>query len=152
MSVGERTSLAVVAALGILASVLVVVAGWFVTQWQARRGVRRNLRIQYLLESYRRLEGASDRQVMTDDYRRDIEQAIADVMLLGTPSQVELAHEFARAMVNQESAGVEPLLQDLRMTLRRELDLEPVPPSRLWLRLNVEPTSLPDRPPRTRRS
>lgn len=120
-----------------ISGVLIAVAGWIVGQYQARRAVRRNMRIDYLLGAYRRLERASNRP-MTPSDDRDVEAAVADVQLLGSPSQVQLAGEFARSFAAEGTADTEPLLQDLRASLRRELLLEAVPPNRLWLRISRE--------------
>jgi hypothetical protein len=123
--------------LAVVSGVVIAVAGWIVGQNQARRAVRRNMRIEYLLGAYRRLERASNRPMTpTDD--RDVEAAVADVQLLGSPSQVKLAGEFAKAFATEGTADTEPLLEDLRASLRRELLLEAVPPNRLWLRISRE--------------
>ena len=81
------------AALAIITTALIALATWFVTQAQARRATRRNMRINYLLDAYRRLDGASNRQ-LTEATARDLEAAISDIILLGSPHQARLA-EFA---------------------------------------------------------
>lgn len=124
----------VVAAVAAIGGVMVVVAGWFVAQWQARRATRRSMRVQYLLESYRRLEQASNRP-LRDDLSRELEQAIADIMLLGSPTQVALAEEFVQSFARDRTAEATPLLEDLRASLREELLLEPVAPTRVSLRI-----------------
>lgn len=118
----------------IVAGVLVAVAGWLVNEFFARRSVRRNLRIEYLLSAYRRLEHASNRQ-MTETHEAALEEAISDIQLLGSPRQVEMATAFARQFAEDQRADTEHLLEDLRASLRRELQLEPVPPQRMWLRI-----------------
>ncbi len=62
---------------------------------------RRDLRIQYLLEAYRRLEKAANRRDL-NSYARELESALADIQLLGTVRQVSLAHEFAVSMAKIE--------------------------------------------------
>ena len=121
-------------AVAIVVSVCVAVAGWLVNQWFARRALRRNMRIDYLLSAYRRLEHASNRS-MTSLHEEGLEAAVSDIQLLGSPQQVQLAIEFAEAFAAQRQADTEPLLQDLRASLRRELLLEAVPPQRMWLRI-----------------
>jgi hypothetical protein len=123
--------------LAVVSGVAIAVAGWIVGQHQARRAVRRNMRVEYLLGAYRRLERASNRP-MTPSDDRDVEAAVADVQLLGSPSQVQLAERFARTFAAEGTAATEPLLEDLRASLRRELLLEAVPPNRLWLRISRE--------------
>ena len=120
--------------MAIVAGVLVAVAGWLVNEFFARRAIRRNLRIEYLLSAYRRLEHASNRQ-MTDAHEAALEEAVSDIQLLGSPRQVEMATAFARKFAEDQRADTERLLEDLRASLRRELQLEPVPPQRMWLRI-----------------
>jgi uncharacterized membrane protein len=72
---------------------------------------------------------------MTSDDDRDVETAVADIQLLGSLTQVQLAGEFAQSFAAEGKADTEPLLEDLRASLRRELLLEAVPPNRLWLRI-----------------
>jgi hypothetical protein len=119
----------------VASGVAIAVAGWIVTQYQARRAVRRNMRIEYLLGAYRRLEQASNRP-MTASEDLAVEAAVADIQLLGSPAQVRLAEDFITTFAAEDTADTEPLLQDLRASLRKELLLEAVPPKRLWLRIS----------------
>jgi hypothetical protein len=118
----------------IVVGVLVAVAGWLVNEFFARRSVRRNLRVEYLLSAYRRLEHASNRQ-MTVDHESALEEAVSDIQLLGSRLQVEMATAFARGFAADQRADTEPLLEDLRASLRRELQLEAVPRQGVWLRI-----------------
>lgn len=119
-------------------TVLIAAGTWIVTQAQARRAARRDMRVTYLLDAYRRLDRASNRP-LTPTSAHDIEAAISDIILLGTATQVSLADEFARAFAAEHSAEAIALLQDLRTSLRRELLLEELPDSRyITLRINVE--------------
>lgn len=102
------------------------------------------MRIDYLLAAYRRLERSSNRP-MTVNEDREVEAAVADVQLLGSPAQVRLAEDFITAFAAEGTADTEPLLQDLRASLRRELLLEPVPPKRLSLRIGRTGGTLSDR-------
>jgi len=95
------------------------------------------MRVEYLLGAYRRLEGARNRP-MTAIEDEAVETAVAEIQLLGSPSQVRLADQFARAFSESGEADTEPLRQDLRVSLRRELLLEGVPPKRVWLRISRE--------------
>jgi hypothetical protein len=117
-----------VAAVAIIASVVIAVAGWMVTQHQARQAVRRNMVTEYLLDAYRKLERASNRP-LTSEVAAELEAAIGDVMLLGSPEQVELAEAFVRKFVTEHEAESQPLLLALRMSLRKELLLGELPQS-----------------------
>ena len=131
------------AALAILASAIIAVSSWFVTQHQARQAVRRNMRIDYLLDAYRRMERASNRP-MTNSSARAIEEAVADVQLLGSPDQVHLANAFATPFAAKGEAVIAPLLEDLRTSLRDELLLEKVQPNWKRLRISMEGGAVPE--------
>ncbi len=126
-------------AIGIIVGVVIAVSGWIVTQYQARRAVRRNMRINYLLDAYRCVDRAGNR-VMTADDRRDLENAYSDIILLGSAAQVQLAEKFGRDFADTGEADSSLLLEDLRSSLRRELLLEEVPPRGVWLRIGAHPS------------
>jgi len=118
-------------------TVLVALAGgWLGHSLSARRDFlneRRKLRVTYLLEAYRRLEDAGNRSDPARSWPK-FESAIADIQLLGTPEQVHLAREFARGMATRHTALLDPLVYDLRRSLREELHLSPVSESVIYLR------------------
>ncbi|WP_433228633.1 hypothetical protein [Actinomadura formosensis] len=127
------------AALAIASSILIAVAGWLVSQWQARQAIKRNMYIDYLLKAYRRLDDAANRP-LEQGSRRDIESAISDIGLLGSPSQVELAKQIADTWAASGNTDLLPLLADLRTSLRKELRLESARTPYFALRLG-DPTS-----------
>jgi hypothetical protein len=119
---------------------LLIAAGtWLVNGFIARRAVRRQTRVEYLLSAYRRLEAASNRD-MTQPHEEAIESAISDIQLLGTVGQVELADQFAKQFASDRTADAEPLLENLRRTLRKELSLGTLGPRRTWLRISSTAT------------
>ena len=63
----------------------------------------------------------------TQDDERALEIAIADVQLLGSPEQVQLAQQFASEFVGLGHASLDQLLEALRQELRKELFLSPSP-------------------------
>jgi len=110
-----------------VASALLAVVGWFVgyftTIRRDRLSKRRDLRTQYLLDAYRRLEGAGNRREPSREDEKALESAIADIQLLGSPDQVHLARRFALEFAGSGQAALDPLLESLRTELRRELSL-----------------------------
>lgn len=124
-------------------AVTVIVAlagGWFGHSLSARRDLlneRRKLRITYLLEAYRRLEDAGNR---SDPLRSwpQLESAIADIQLLGSPAQVGLARRFAHNMAHDHTASLDEIINDLRQSLRKELQLPFVEESVVYFRFAEE--------------
>jgi tRNA A37 threonylcarbamoyladenosine dehydratase len=89
-----------------------------------------------LIESFRRLEGSSNRFYQHDSqYARDYEAAIADIQLFGTAKQIELAQILITDHLSKGSASCDELLEELRRDLRKELDLESVPRKRMYVRI-----------------
>jgi hypothetical protein len=124
--------------LPMVAAALVAVIGWYVAhKFSARRDLankRRELRVSYLIEAYRRLEFASNRPI-TPAVSPEFEKAIADIQLFGTPTQVMKAQEFSRGFAKNGGHALDPLLNDLRAELRHELQLEAVPAQIVYLRM-----------------
>ena len=123
----------------VLASTLLAVLGWIVaystTIRRDRLTKQRDLRTQYLLEVYRRLEGAGNRSKPSLDEESTLESAVADIQLLGSVEQVQLARTFAFEFTKYRSASLDPLLESLRVELRNELALPPIAETIIHLRI-----------------
>ena len=108
---------------------LVAVIGWFVAHqfnvFRDRQNKRRDLIIQYLLEAYRRLEAAANRE-KTDEQAAAFESAIADIQLLGSIQQISATIKYLRAHSSTDGAVIDDVLCLLRNDLRRELGLASV--------------------------
>jgi len=121
---------------------LIIALGWpIVHYFNSRREVaaeKRRTRVAFLIEAYRRLESAGNRSLHQNSIHiAAIESALADIQLLGTPHQVKLAHDFSSDFAKNGSGTFDPLLYDLRDSLRQELDLEPVAEDLVYLRIKV---------------
>lgn len=110
----------------------VAVVGWGVAHrlsiTKDRNAKQRDMRIQFLLEAYRRLESAANRPEAGKEEQDKFESALADIQLLGTKPQIE---ELMRFLAELHSTGtsINPLLELLRAHLRDELNLEKDVPS-----------------------
>ena len=122
-----------------LITTLVAIFGWYIVHAlnvrRDRDNKRRDMRIQYLIEAYRRIERASNRPKEFDN-NLELESAIADIQLLGSLKQVSLGEKFAYEIANRNHASTDDLLYDLRASLRKELKLEEVKTKITYLRLN----------------
>jgi hypothetical protein len=89
---------------------------------------KRKIRINFMIDAYRKLENGSCRGVSQSKYSDEFHSAIADIQLLGSPEQVEIAREIASALGDRSGKPVtiNELLNALRMELRSELNLPPV--------------------------
>lgn len=118
----------------------VAIVGWYAAHALAMRrdraAKRRDLRVQFLIDAYRRLESVSNRP-FSKETARALESAIADIQLFGTPKQVGLAEEFAVGYAENRRHPIQPLLAELRNDLRRELQLEATPGTLKALRIEL---------------
>jgi hypothetical protein len=105
-------------------TVLLSLLGWYIAYWTTvrrdRLSKKRDLRIQYLIDAYRRLESTANRNNAVMD---GLESAVADIQLFGSPEQVGLVREFAIKFAADGGASLEDLLESLRGDLRKELEL-----------------------------
>jgi len=101
-----------------------------------RANKRKEQRVTYLIEAYRRLEECS--QQFGIAAKGKLESAVADIQLFGTPRQVELVQQFASDFAEKGGASLDALLGDLRADLRVELNLESVPENIVHLRITYD--------------
>jgi hypothetical protein len=108
----------------------VAVASWFIGSWLSvrrdRANKRRDLRVQYLIEAYRRLATATEREETGAAYFADLDSALVDVQLFGSADQIAAAQKFAKQLADHRAAQLSELLASLRDDLREELKLESV--------------------------
>ncbi len=127
----------------LLATAFVAFGGaWLAHALAARRdraNRRRDQRITFLIDAYRRLEYISNRPNLTD--AQPFESAVADLQLFGSSAQVELTQAVINAFASNRNASMDRLLQELRKDLRAELGLKAVPERLLFLRLNSKADS-----------
>ena len=89
---------------------------------------KRKIRTNFMIEAYRKLENGSCRGPDQEKYSDQFHAAIADVQLLGSPSQVEVARKIAVALGSGSGNAItiNELLNALRSELRDELGLPQV--------------------------
>ena len=106
---------------------LVAVIGWFVAHqfnvYRDRQNKRLDLRIQFLLDAYRRLESAANRPHKTEEQTLAFESAIADIQLLGNGEQVAATVHFLQEYTSGSGAHIDEVLRLLREDLRKEIGL-----------------------------
>jgi hypothetical protein len=97
-----------------------------------RKNKRRDQRIAFLIDAYRRLEFISNRPTLDD--AQAIESPIADIQLFGSPSQVAMVQSFVAEFAVKKAASLDTILAELRKDLRAELQLDRVPDKLVFLR------------------
>jgi hypothetical protein len=101
--------------IGLLAVLGRIVGQMLGARWNLRDS-RLELRTSTLVDAWRRLAGAASRP------SADLQRALADIQLVGTPALVELAARAARSL--SELAGETPSVQELLEALRAEVRAE----------------------------
>jgi hypothetical protein len=124
--------------LPLLVTAGVAIIGWWVGHWfsmqRDRASKRRDMRLQFLMDAYRRLESASNRP-LSAEYAPDFEKAIADIQLFGSVEQVRMTQNFVFAFAEKRSASMDDLLEGLRQALRKEIGLPEVTGRIAFLRI-----------------
>lgn len=145
---------------GLVLPALVVIAGWgIVHKLNSARDLsikRRDTRVQYLIEAYRRIESAAGRHLdnpQDEDQvrcRRDFEDALGDIQLFGSDDHIGLATKMAESLVATKRVDadlMDELLVSLRRDLRDELELPQADDPLVHLRINLSRASPPSLPP-----
>jgi hypothetical protein len=113
--------------LTLLIPTAVAIVSWFVGSWLSvrrdRANKRRDLRVQYLIEAYRRLATSTNRQETDTAYFASLDSALVDAQLFGSEGQIAAVQEFAKQLAEQREAQLDKLLSSLRNDLRKELKL-----------------------------
>jgi hypothetical protein len=117
-------------------STLVAILGWIVghklNNALDRASKHRDLRLQYLVSAYRKLESSIGRNLVTDtEAAKAQEEACADIQLFGTQPQID---RLLAALKQGEGADLDPVLNLLRDELRSELCLPKITGNVLALR------------------
>lgn len=112
----------------ILIPAAIVILGWIVAhELNLRRDTfakRRDLRVHYLIDAYRKLENNSNRLNSLPEAKQAFESAVADIQLLGTRAQIEALLIFLDQFKKNTNSSIDPVLKLLRDDLRKELSLE----------------------------
>lgn len=105
-----------------------VVVGWFAGSWLTSRrefkARRRDARVKGLETAFMRLADSANRDP-TPEVMQNLETFVSELQLYGTPQQVRLTRKMVEAYLStQPSVSFDALLEDLRDSLRKELQLE----------------------------
>src|SRR5205823_4339548 len=101
----------------LLVTAIITIVGWFVAhRLNARRdqaNKRREQRVQYLIEAYRRLAKAVHHSRLYE-VADEVQSAIADIQLFGNEEQIQQVVAFVKEMAEKKEASLDNLLNTLR--------------------------------------
>jgi hypothetical protein len=129
-----------------LVALVVVALTHAFTSHRDRRNRRQEQRIHYLISVYRAFSKANMHPKLYE-VAEELEQAVADVQLFGTPDQVRLVRQFAHDLGTEQTAPMDDLLVELRESLRKELGAAPLDRRNVWLRVGRKKEAEDDQPP-----
>ena len=124
----------------IITSILTI-SGWLVGSYlNSNRDYDnklRDIKLSYLIDAYRKLANASQRTTNRDHFKFDMESAISDIQLFGTNEQIKkLNIALDKVSINQRGIELDPVLNDLRNSLRKEINLNPIESTVRWIRID----------------
>lgn len=117
-----ETNEILIAAVSCLSGILIGFSGHVLNKRRDFLNKKREIRISYLIEAYRRIERGA--QPVSNLYNeKDFEGAVADIQLFGNTNEVQSVFDFAERLREGDGAGLQKLLESLRGELRKELGL-----------------------------
>lgn len=130
----------IIAALsGILGTILGALIVHITSLWREREKKNAEVRIEYLIDSWMKIEKASNTSFLDEKERKEVyenlESSIARIMILGNKIEIEAASKFANELANGNNKSVNELLDTLMNSLRSRLDLEEVGRLQLFFRM-----------------
>ncbi|CAG0986252.1 hypothetical protein MTYP_02031 [Methylophilaceae bacterium] len=96
-----------------------------VQQRRQRENRQETERLKSLVAAYRSLAGSFSPAL--EEHSSQIEETLAEIVLFGSLHQVELAARCAANIKRGEAVDYQPLIEELRSDLRKQLGLEPIP-------------------------
>jgi hypothetical protein len=129
--------------LSILSSSFVAgIAGAYLGHWLTHRREKINTlqqqRIEYLIDAYRAFAKANHHPRLFE-VGDELEQAVADIQLLGSPELIELVQIFAHELATKQEASLDDVLMAIRKNLRSELGEKVVSGPFIWLQIAKSP-------------
>jgi hypothetical protein len=113
----------------IIVTIGIAALGWIIVHYFTSRRDRKNkireIRIQYLIEAFRKIGLAAQRE-KADTFFSELESAFHDVQLFGSEKQINILMEFMDEYKEKKTANIDLLLNELRNALRKELSLSPI--------------------------
>jgi hypothetical protein len=129
----------------LIASSAVVVIGWFIGRYfeakRDRANKSRDIRVEYLLKSYRGLARLAIHREFAP-VAEDVEAAVADIQLLGTPKQVGMIRSHVQDWAEGKETAFDDLMFCLRTELRKELEMVEIDTPIRWFHITPNPVNL----------
>jgi len=124
----------------LLATVILAALGWIIAHYftarRDKKNKKRELSLQHLISAYQILTNDISHRYLTDERNERLEKVVTDIQLFGTPKQIEFAKKLSYDLADKRGFELDPLINDLRNDLRKQLGLDNVIGNVTWLRFN----------------
>ncbi len=131
---------------GLIITSLLTIASWGVLNYfeneRNKDNKIREIKINYLIDAYRKLANGVQRSPSIAAYHRDLESAVADIQLFGSKEDIDILIDElnkAKDTANHVLLNVDVILNKLRNSLRKEIKLEEVDSNVQWFRFSESP-------------
>ena len=112
---------------GVVVAAIAAVLAHRLTSRRDQANRRSDMRVEYLVSAYRTISDTAHRKLdPSSEHVRVFEQGLADIQLLGSKAQAEMAIAVGKQLANTGGADLDMLLLSLRDELRTELELEAI--------------------------
>jgi len=124
--------------LNIIVYVIIAIFGWLIVHFFTNRSnklqTRRDLKVEHLISAYRILTNEISHRQLTLERELLLENILTDIQLFGSKKQIILAKDLIDEVGLGNEFQLDPLINSLRNSLRKELDLSFVDGNVRWLR------------------
>jgi hypothetical protein len=122
----------------ILGTIVTAVLGWVIGHYfTTKRDVslkRREISLGHLINAYRILTNDISHRPETKEGNEKLETILSDIQLFGTEKQVQLSKELIDVVASGGEFPLDPLINDLRDDLRKQIGLSEIEGNVKWLR------------------
>ena len=121
--------------IAIILAVVGLIIGHHFTSKRDKLNKKRELILNELMIAYRILANEISTRNLTKETKEKLEHVLTDIQLFGTLPQIELAIKLSDEIANKPTFDLDPLINNLRDSLRVELDLPKINKNVNWLRI-----------------
>jgi hypothetical protein len=118
---------------------IIVIIGWIIVHYftsnRDAKNKKREISLNHLIYSYDILTNEIAQRPVGKERNDKMERLISQIQLFGTVEQVKLAIDLKNEIIaNDGNVNLDPLINSLRNSLRKELKLDQISKNVEWIR------------------
>jgi hypothetical protein len=126
----------------LIVTVLLAIVGWLFAGWLSSRrdsaNKRREIVVQHLIDAYKILTQEIGHRDTTVESITKFENLLSEIQLFGSREQVDIARKLSNQTAQEGVSTIDPLIENMRDALRKELGLESVEGVTIWCRFTED--------------